>query len=75
MNLDRRLERCELLTPIGTPAAAALMRASGQRDHVGEHLDDGTDVLVTPIVLPVRVSTVPVPRSGLPELRRGEGEQ
>lgn len=47
------LERCELLTPIGTPAMAAELRASPDRAHRGEVLRDGTRVLVTTIVLPV----------------------
>jgi hypothetical protein len=54
------LERAELLTPIADrKALAAELRHAeerhGRTDHAVERLEDGTDVLVTTIVVPVEV--------------------
>lgn len=60
-----KLERAEILTPLDSPAALEIMRGSDESDHLGDYLPDGTKVLVTDVVLPVRVSRVDRPRVAL----------
>lgn len=69
------LERAELLTPTANRRALeAELRYQGELgrfDHRAEVLEDGTEVLVTPIILSVREVQKPPRRASRAELREG----